>query len=574
MKVYEFGPFRLEPAERRLRRDGTSLPLTPKAFDTLLVLVGNPGRAVGKEELLATVWPGTNVAEATLAQNIFALRKALGGEACIETVPKFGYRFVPPVREVAAPARKNILAVLPFDNLSGDPEQEYFSDGLTEEMISQLGRLNPQGLGVIARTSSMRYRHTEKTVEAIGRELGASLVLEGSVRHAAGRVRVTAQLVQVSDQTQLWSDSFERALGDILSLQNDLAHAIAAQIGVRLGPEERRRLASPKPVDPAAYHAYLKGRYWWKRRSREALEQSVRAFHEAIEIDPDYAPAYAGLADVHLTQMDYNYLAPRDAFALVDRALLDALRLDNALAEPHTSLGHLRLHQFNWAAAARQFTRAIELNPGYDTAHYYYANLLAALGRFDEALAEADRAVELDPVSSNTRQNRLFVLYLARRYEGAVESVKETIAMDPAHTGLYYYLGQVYERQGKYAEAIDAFRQVSQSSNSRGATVLAAIGHAHARAGEREAALDVLAQLEALPAHEYVSWYDLALLHLALGNRDLALANLSKAHDEYSSFLPFLNIDARLDALRGDPRFHALVRRMNFPVTPGTAART
>lgn len=378
-------------------------------------------------------------------------------------------------------------------------------------------------------------------------------------------MRVTAQLVQVRDQTPLWSDSFERAAGDILALQHDIAHAIATQIGVQLAPPERVRRAAFRAVDPGAYDAYLKGRYFWKRRSRGSLQKSVECFSHAIGIDPAYAPAYSGLADVRLTQLDYNYLPPREAFGLADQALLDALRLDNMLAEPHTSLGHLRLHQFNWPAAGRQFARAIELNPGYDSAHYYYANLLAALGRFDEALAEADRALELDPMSPNTRQNRLFILHMAGRYDEAVTQLKDLIEMDPSYTAPYYYLGQGYERLGRYDEAIDAFQQVRPRSDSRGATVLAAIGYAQARAGNRRAALQVLHQIAARSPEEYVSSYDAALLHLALGDRERALAELSRAYHEYSSFLPFLNIDPRFDEMRSDARFQAILARLNFP---------
>jgi hypothetical protein len=260
----------------------------------------------------------------------------------------------------------------------------------------------------------MRYKHTDKSIDMIGRELAVSHALEGSVRRVGNRVRVTAQLIQVADQTHLWAETFELAVADVFALQADVAHAVAREIGVQLTPLERVRLTSPRPVDSRVYEAYLKGRYFWKRRSPEALGKSVQYFNQAIEIDPRYAPAYAGLADVHLTQLDYNYLPPREAFALADRVLLDALRLDNTFAEPHTSLGHLRLHQFNWVAAGQQFAHAIGLNPGYDTAHYYYGNLLAAFGRFDEALAEANRALELDPLSANTRQNRLSCAEVSR----------------------------------------------------------------------------------------------------------------------------------------------------------------
>lgn len=567
-----FDTFELDLASGELCRGETPLRLQPQPLKVLVLLASRAGQLVSREDLQKEIWTDDTFVDFDQGLNycIRQIRAALCDNAAtprfVETVPRRGYRFVAPLQTVPTPhARRVMLAVLPFRNLSGDPEQEYFSDGLTEEMIAQLGRLNPDRLGVIARTSAMRYKHADTSIEVIGRELAVSHVLEGSVRRSASRVRVTAQLIRVSDQTHLWAQSFERAIHDILSLQSDVAHAIATEIGVQLTPEVRGRLASPRAVESGVYEAYLKGRYFWKKRSREALQTSVRYFSQAIDSDPGYAPAYAGLADVHLTQLDYNYLPPRDAFALADRVLLDALRLDNTLAEPHTSLGHLRLHQFDWAAAGRQFTRAIELNPGYDTAHYYYANLLAAFGRFDEALAEANRALELDPISPNTRQNRLFILYLARDYARALEQVTETFEMDPAYTALYYYLGLVYERQGAYSRALEAFEKVSRTPHRRGATVLAAVGYTHARAGNRDKAIDVLRQIEELSAREYVSSYDLALLHLALGDAPGAFSRLSQAYDDYSSFLPFLNVDARLDEVRGDPRFQALVDRMHFP---------
>jgi TolB-like protein/tetratricopeptide (TPR) repeat protein len=568
-----FDCFDLDLAGGELRKGDAVIRLQPQPLKVLTLLACRAGQLVSREDIQKQVWTDDTFVDFDQGLNycIRQIRAALSDDAetprFIETIPRRGYRFLASVTSIAVPmVRRVMLVVLPFQNLSGDPEQEYLSDGLSEEVIAQLGRVNPERLGVIARTSAMRYKHTDKSIERIGQELSVSHALEGSVRRAGNRVRVTAQLVQVADQTHLWAQSFDRAVGDILALQADVARAVAREIGIQLTPEEGVRLASPRSVDSGVYEVCLKGRYFWKRRSREALAKSVQYFNEAIRIDPEYAPAYAALADVHLTQLDYNYLRPRDAFALADRALLDALRLDNTVAEPHTSLGHLRLHQFNWAAAGQQFMRAIELNPGYDTAHYYYANLLAAFGRFDEALAEANRALELDPLSANTRQNRLFILYLARRYEEAIEQVAETIEMDPAYTALYYYLGLVYERQGQYDRAIEALQKVSPTSNNRGATVQAAIGFALAKSGHRDEAVAVLERLEELAAHEYVSMYDLALLHLALGARDMAFEYLSKAYDDYSSFLPFLNVDARVDELRSDPRFHAVVQRMNLPV--------
>ena len=573
MSRVRFEAFELDLASGELRKSGVPVPLPP--LRVLTLLASRAGELVSRDEIQKRVWNDQTFVDFDQGLNycIRQIRAALGDDAetprFVATIPRRGYRFVGEITPVAvAPDRRVMLAILPFQDLSHSVQEEYFCDGLTEEMIAQLARLSPQRLGIIARTSAMRYKRSDKSVATIGRELGVSHVLEGSVRRGGGRIRVTAQLIQVSDQTHIWADSFERELGDILALQADCAQAIAARIGVQLSPQEQRRLAAARPVRSGAYDDYLKGRYFWKRRSREALESSARCFRAAIESDPDYAPAYAGLADLHLTQLDYNYVAPREAFALVDRLLLEALRLDSTRPEPHTSLGHLRLHQFAWAAAEQQFARAIDLNPGYETSHYYYANLLAALGRFGEALAEADRAVELDPMSVNTRQNRMFVLLLARRYDEAIAQGGDILEMDPGYAAAYYDLGRVYLSAGEYERAIQALENVPSHAQHRSATVVAGIGCAHAKAGRHAKAVEIAKQLEARARHEYVSSYDLALLHLALGHPDEACAHLSKAHADHSSHLPFLNVDPRFDELRADPRFQALVRRMNFPGLP------
>lgn len=576
MSRLRFGPFELDLASEELRQGGALVHLQPQPLKVLALLAGRAGQLVSREEIQKQIWTDDTFVNFDQGLNycIRQIRTVLCDDAeaprFIETAPRRGYRFLASVEEVSVvpPAgRRIMLAVLPFENLSGDDRQEYFSDGLTDEMIAQLARLNPQRLGVIARTSAMKYKHTDRSIDVIGRELAVSYILEGSVRRSANRVRVTAQLIQVSDQSHLWSQSYDRALDDLLTLQSEVARAIAAEIRVQLTPEEQVRLASLRAVDPATYEAYLKGRYFWNRRTKESLDKSVNCFQQAIARDPGYAPAYAGLADAHLTQLDYNYLPPRQAFALANRVVLDALRLDDTLAEPHTSLGHLRLHEFDWDSARLEFERAIALNPGYATAHYYYGNLLAAFGRFDEAIAEAQRSLELDPLSPNTRVNHLFTLYLARRYDEALQQVHETIEIDPTYAGVNYYHGLICERQGKYDEAIAAFRAVSPIARS-GPTTLAALGYVCAVAGRRREALEILERLTQWAEHEYMSSYDLALLHLALGNMDRAFALFAQAYEEHSSFLPFLNIDARLDGVRSDPRFRALVQRMHFPVLP------
>jgi len=570
-----FDAFELDLAAGELRRRGAAIKLQPQPFKVLALLATRAGQLVTRAEIQKQIWTDDTFVDFEQGLNycIRQIRAALDDRAktprFIETIPRRGYRFHAPVEAMPArpvsPSGRAMLAVLPFDNLSVAEREDYFSDGLTEEMIAQLGRVNPQTLGVIARTSAMRYKRTDKSIDTIGRELGVGFVLEGSVRRSANRVRVTAQLIQVSDQSHLWAETYEGSVGDMLTLQSDVAQKIALAIRVQLAPAERVRLAALRPLAPAAYEAYLKGRYCWNQRTRESLEKSVRCFTRAIDVAPEYAAAHAGLADAYLTQLDYNYLLPRDAFSLANRAVLEALRLDDTVAEPHASLGHLRLHEFNWRAAEQEFLRAIALNSSYGTAHYYYGNLLAAFGRFDEAVGEGQRALEIDPLSLNARQNLLFLFYLARRYDEALAQATEVVEIDPNYLGLQYSLGLVYERLGRFDEATAAFDRVSPAGIRPGSTIAAAAGLVRARAGARDEALHTLERLESLAVVEYVSSYDLALLSLAVGNADKAIAFLAKAIDEHASFVPYLNIDARLDPLRSDARFTAIVDRVKFP---------
>jgi TolB-like protein/DNA-binding winged helix-turn-helix (wHTH) protein/Flp pilus assembly protein TadD len=563
-----FGAFELDLGGGALYRGRALVRLEPQPLKVLLMLADRAGQLVSRQEIQKEVWQADTFVDFDQGLNycVRQIREALGDSAgspqFIETVPRRGYRFVAPLE--ARRGGRVLLAVLPFENVGGDAEKEYFSDGLTEEMIARVGRLNPHRLGVIARTSAMCYKRTTKGIDAIGRELGVAYVLEGSVRQIGSRVRVTAQLVQVTDQTPVWTDTFERSVGDILALQSEIAQAIATRVGIELTPRAQHRPADSRAIHSDAYDAYLKGRYFWKRRSRAALQKSAEYFTRAIVIDPSYAPAYSGLADVHLTQLDYNYLRPRDAFALAEQALHNALRLDDTLAEPHTSLGHLRLHQFNWDDADRAFGRSLDLNQGYDAAHYFRANLLAAFGRFDEAIAEATRTIELDPMTANTRQNRAFILYLARRYDEAVREAVETLEMDPAHTSLLYYLGLAHVERNAFGEAFEAFARIGPRSQAPRGRVLAAIAYARARAGDRAAALEDLTSLEASSQTQYVSSYETALVYMALGQTDRAFELLATAHDEFASALPFVSVDPRCDDVRDDERFRGLIRRLGL----------
>ncbi len=563
MRVFEFGPFRLEPAERRLWRDGILLPLTPKALDTLLALVENAGRAVGKDELMERVWPGTSVAEATIAQNIFALRKVLGDTPHIETVPKFGYRFVTRVREARQPLAKITLVVLPFENLSGDKEQEYFSDGLTDEMIAQLARLNPTELSVIARTSAMKYKATTKTVAEIGRELRVSHLVEGSVRRAAGRVRVTAQLVQVADQTHVWTETYDRYFGDILVLQSYIAQAIAREIKIQLTPGAATRIASAGAVSPQAHESYLRGRYFWNKRTEDALRKGIGYFEEAIAQEPRYAAAYDGLSDSYVMLACRGVLPARDTFQKARQAVLTALDIDTALGEGYATLAHLRLHDWDWTNLDEDFQRALELNPGHAFTYYWYGEYLMAMGRVDESIVMVTAAHEMDPLSPGLSAAFGMILYLARRYQDAVECLRRAVDLDAGHFLLHLRLGLVYVQTGSMELAIEEM-QTAVTLSGRSTETLTGLAQAYGAAGKRDAMRAVLAELEQPADRRYVSPYNMARVHAAAGDQAQAFGWLERACEERNPDLIELASEPVFDELRRDPRFGELLRRVGW----------
>jgi len=464
----------------------------------------------------------------------------------------------------AAEAGRIMLAVLPFENLSGSKKHDYFCDGVTEEMITQLARISPERLGVIARTSAMQYRSTRKSVRQIGRELGVSYLLEGSVRRAGNHVRIAAQLIQVSDETHLWAQSYERKVGDILALQNDVAQAVVQEIELKLGPRERERVVSAPVVNPQAYEALLQGRYLLNRRTFEGLQKSVQLFKKAIRSDPHYAVAYAELAGSYLILLDYGHLSTNEATRKADAAARKALQLDDTLTEAHTSLGHSAFHQFNWPAAETEYRRALELNPNDVSAHYYYANYLMAAGRPAEAIAEARSALLLDPVSLPARTNLSSLLHLAGRYEEATEQALHVLELDPTFYRAYQDLGRAYEQQRKLPQAIAAFRKIVTASG-RDPACIAHLAHAYALTGKRGRAAKLLQEIQKLAKKNHVAPNVFAIVFAGLGDKEQTLGWLEKAYATRDGMLPFLRVNPRLAFLRTDRRFQDLVRRMKFP---------
>jgi TolB-like protein/Flp pilus assembly protein TadD len=570
---YRFGRFRLDPHGRVLFRGDRAVRLPPKAADTLLLLVQNAGNVVEKQDLLKRVWQDAFVEEGSLTRTISILRKALQdaahGREFISTVAKRGYRFAAPVIEsrgevVRSATERLMMVVLPFENLSGGKKHDYFSEGMTEEMITQRARLSPKRLGIIARTSAMQYKSTDKGVRQIGRELGVSHVLEGSLRRSGHRVRIAIQLIQVSDESHLWAESYERNLGDLLTLQFEVAESVAKEIQIKLAPQEQERLASAAALNPQAYEAYLKGRYLVSRRTLEALQKSIRYFRRSIELDPHYPVAYAGLADSYLTLQDMGYLSSVEAMAEAKAASVKALRMDETLAEAHTALGHAHFHEFNWVAAEKELKRAIQLNPNYANAHFYYANYLICTGQVGEAIAEARCAQVLDPVSLPTGTNLSSILWYAGRLEEAVVESFRVLEIDPSFARGYEDLGRAYEQQGMYSEAIAAFEEAVASSK-RSPRNLSSLAHVYAIAGKRRDALRLVQELKEISRKRYASPYAFAVVFAGLGNKNQAFAWLQRAYKEHDSALPFLKVNPRLAPLHADSRFRDLVRRMSFP---------
>ena len=456
------------------------------------------------------------------------------------------------------------LAVLPLESLSGDASQDYFADGMTDALITDLGQIS--ALRVISRTSVMTYKGVRKPLPEIARELNVAAVVEGTVLRSGDRVRITAQLIEVPNERHLWAQSYEGDLQDTLALQNSVARAIAEQIQVTLNPQEAAALEKSKKVNPQAYEAYLKGRYFWNKRSGEGLKKAIDYFQHAIDSDPTYARAYSGLADSYalLGDWEYGILSPQDAFPRAKAAATRALALDDNLSEAHTSLAFiLDLYDWEWASAEKEYKRALALNPGYATAHHWYAWHLIVMGRNSEGIAELKKAESLDPLSLIISADLADALCIAHRYDESVQQSQKTIEMSPYFAVAHYQLGQALEQKHKHDEAIAEFRKAIETSGGN-ATFESNLAHAYAVSGRKEEALKILKELEGRRSQGSPTDASIALIYVGLGDNDQAMIWLNKAYQ--ARFNPSIVMRPVFDPLRSDPRFQDLLHRIGLPI--------
>ena len=620
-QTVRFGLFELDVRAGELRKRGVKIPLQGLPVQILTILLENPGHVVTRDELRTRLWPADTFVDFdhSLHNAIARLREALGENAnsprFVETLPRRGYRFIGPLDTPIVPqsiapevkrygqfqrvllpavlvlfaavaafvglnadgirsklfgksisAHIDSIAVLPLKSLSDDREQDYFADGMTEALITDLGKV--RALRVISRTSVMRYKDTKKSLPEIARELQVDALVEGTVARSGDRLRITANLIQAAPEKHIWAETYERNLSDIIALQNDVARTITQQIQVQLTPEEHVSLSASHPIDPEAYKLYIKGRYFWVKRNRESFDRAMSYFQQAIDRDPTYAAPYSGLADCYVlfgSSFDVGGQAPNEVQPKAKEAALKALELDNSLADAHNSFAYVKLtYDWDWTGAEAEFKRSLALNPGYAHGHHWYAHLLLSSGRQAEALSESNRALELDPVSPIINLHLGWHYLYTKQYDWALEQLAKTLELDPDYALAHWYRGLAFEQMKMYPEAL---REMGKAKDllPRNLAVQCDIGHVYAVSGDKDNAEKVIAGLKRESAHRYVNAYELALIYIGLGKNGQAFKSLEQAFREHSDMLVYLKVDPRLDSIRSDSRFADLMRRVGVP---------
>ena len=608
----KFDDLELDLGSYQLRRNGSVVKLERIPMELLILLASRNGQLVSREEIVEKLWGKDVFVDSAHGVNtaIRKIRNALQDDPeeprFIETVVGKGYRFVAPLldtpQEVVPPVSdhsrllstsflligacligamfvgayfglrhfwppgtfqggRTMLAVLPFENLTGDPNQDYFSDGLTEEMITQLGRLDPRQLGVIARTSAMSYKHSTKAVDQIGRELGVNYILEGSARREGGRLRVTAQLIQVRDQSHVWAAEYDREMQSVLQVQSEVAIAIGKEVRLKLAPDQPLQARNPQAVNPEAYEAYLKGRYFIEKWTEEGTRVGREYFEQAIRKDPGYALAYAGLADSYV--WGRVGLPPQEALQRARTAATKALELDDTLGEPHAALAQIKfVTDWDWAAAEAQFKRAIELNPNDANALHMYSHYLLSMGRMQESLEVSQRALQHDPVSPTMQLHLGFHYLTARQYDLAIPQYLKVLQADPGLVDAHNQLAVAYRQKGMLDQSVAEYLQV-ETLLGMTTEQISELKTAYARSGMREFWLTVLEIIESSDQIK-ISPYQIASYYAILNKKDESFDWLEKAYTAHDASLVAIKTDSDFDNLHSDGRFTDLLRRMRL----------
>jgi TolB-like protein/DNA-binding winged helix-turn-helix (wHTH) protein len=604
---FTVGEWTVAPELNSLQRDGQICRVEPKIMQVLVVLVEHSGDVVSKEQIFQRVWPGTFVSDEVLTRSVSELRRVFGDNPrepkYIQTIPKGGYRLVAPVigagiagrgasprpwwRREGRPILAAVvavlllvtylvlfrdrakvgfkpaitsLAVLPLTNLSGDPSQDYFADGMTDELITDLGQIS--ALRVISRTSVMQYKGTHKTLPEIARELNVDAVVEGTVLRSGDRVRITAQLVHAPSDRHLWAQSYEGDLRNVLAVQNDVAKAVAEHIEAKLTNQERTKLEGKRVLNPDAYEAYLKGmaQDWTVDGSQRRIEY----LEKAIALQADYADAYAGLADAYVNLGHMLAGPPQLTFSKAKIAALKALELDGTSAQAHAALGDVTyLYDWDFPGAEKEIQRTIQLNPNSVSAHASYADFLNLMGRYRESIDEARRRQRIDPLSLSAATQIAVELYGARRYDECIEQTRRVLASNPNSHGARLYLGLALEQKNDFPEAIAELNKAVELSNDK--MWIGFVAYAKARSGDKTGARRIVRELELISNRSYVSPWWLAMIYFGLGERDQALFWLEKSYEGREHDLVFSNVWPMFDSLRSDPQFKDILRRVGLP---------
>ncbi|HEY0546546.1 MAG TPA: winged helix-turn-helix domain-containing protein [Pyrinomonadaceae bacterium] len=593
--AYEFGPFHLNVAERLLLRNNQLVSLPPKTLSILLLLVRKKGHLVEKDELMGEVWPDSIVEDNNLTVSMSVLRKALGESQgrheYIETIPRRGYRFVASVKEIqdedAAPPRvmhatthaaegkrqrieerEKSIAVLPFRIIGARAEEEYLGVGLADALITKLSNLRQ--LAVRPTSAVSKYTGGIQDPVSVGRELQVDSVIEGTIQKIGKRLRVTVQLVSIPEGLSLWAEKFDERFTDIFILEDSISEQIMSTLLLKLTHQEKLHLARQHTKNPEAYKQYLKGRFFWNKsrffrnkRAAQELKKSIEHFEQAITIDRNYGLAYAGLSDSYIVLSATHLLPPNDCLLLAKKAALQALKIDETIAEAHCSLATVRtLYDWDWSGAEPEYKRAIQLNPNYITAHHWYAKYLAKMECYPEAISEIERALELDPLSLVIFTERGRLLYFARQYDRAIEQCLEALQMDPNLNSAHAILGLAYAEKGMYKEAI---KHSIKLLNALGDDIepVAFVAYVYGKAGRIDKAREVFEEWQSLDSSRLISPFYMAVIYTGMGEQAQALAWLERAYAEHTYLLTYINIPI-FDSLRSDQKYIDLLERLSL----------